>query len=216
MDKRTEDLATDELRRRLASFDVLIEATRNLAAEIDLETILSLIAEESRQAVDCERASVFLFDAAAGELFTRVVTELEISEIRHGVEQGVTGFAARARQTVNVPVPSEDPRWNRSVDLATGYHTNNILAVPIVSPQGETLLGVLELINKRDRAFDEFDEQLAQAFSQHAAVALHRARLVEELRKQQAVEVSLNVAREIQRGFMPNALPETPGYEVAT
>src|SRR5690606_38212183 len=114
------------------------------------------------------------------------------------------------------PDPSRDPRWNSSVDRATGYHTHSILAGPLISPSDGTLLGVLQAINKRGGAFGSFDEQLLHAFSPHAAVALDRARLVAELRRRTEIDASLNVARDIQRGFMPNRLPEIAGYETAT
>jgi serine phosphatase RsbU (regulator of sigma subunit) len=72
------------------------------------------------------------------------------------------------------------------------------------------------LLNKRGAAFTPFDEEIAVAFSQHAAAALDRSRLVDEIRERSHVEMSLGVARDIQRSFMPNKLPEVAGYELAT
>ncbi|NUQ54239.1 MAG: SpoIIE family protein phosphatase, partial [Phycisphaerales bacterium] len=49
-----------------------------------------------------------------------------------------------------------------------------------------------------------------------AAVAIDRARLVEEIRRQHVVQASLNIAREVQRSFMPDAMPKIAGYDLAT
>lgn len=209
-------LEPHELRRRLMGLNALVEATRDLAAEIDLDQILQTVTQRACMAMDCERASLFQYDARRHELHTRVVTELEIAEIRNKIDHGITGYVARTREVTNVANAADDPRWNSGVDLVTGFRTLNILAVPISTPHDARLLGVLEMINKRGHPFDDFDEELAQAFGQHAAAALDRARLVDELRRRSSTEASLSVAREIQRGFMPSALPEVAGYDLAT
>lgn len=209
-------LSLHDLKQRYSALETLVAITQQLAAAIDLDEILRIVANGACQALDCERASLFQFDEKTNELYTRVTTQLEIAEIRSPISRGLSGHAARQRELVNVSDPQADPRWNSAVDQQTGFHTRNVLAAPVRSPHHDRLLGVLELINKRERAFDEFDEQLARAFSGHAAVALDRALLVEEIQSRHAVEVSLNVAREIQRGFMPSTLPEIDHYEVAT
>lgn len=208
-------LSREEIQQRLAGFHRLLEVTRQIALEIDPDKVLSTITHEACIALNCDRASLFQFDAQNQELFTRIATELELDEIRHGIDRGITGFVARTRTIANVPDPASDSRWNSDVDRQTGYQTLNILAAPLVSALDGGLLGVLQLLNKQDGIFDRFDEELLEAFSQHAAAALDRAKLVTELRRRQATEASLNVAREIQQGFMPRALPSTVGYELA-
>lgn len=203
-------------RDRLAAVGRLLDVARALAAEVDLEKILEVITHEACQAIRCERASLYRYDAKRNELYTSVVTELEIDEIRKSLDQGVSGYVARHRTMLNVPDPAADPRWDREIDRATGFRTRNILAAPLTSARDGALLGVLQLLNNEGGPFDLLDEALLQAFSEHAAVALDRARLVDELQQRQAVEISLQVARDIQRGFMPESLPEIPGYEAAT
>ncbi len=209
-------LSPDELLARLQGYETLNEVTQSLAAEIDQQRILQAVSQGASRALNCERASVFIFDEARQELYSQVALGLEIQEIRHSVQKGISGYVARSRRLANVPDPQSDARWNSGYDRKTGFHTRNLLAVPVILPHADRLLGVLELINKRGRGFDTFDEQLATAFSQHAAVALDRMLLVEEVRKRDATQASLNIAREVQRGFMPSDLPQVPGYEMAT
>ncbi len=193
----------------------MLDVTRSLAQVIDLTQILETITREACIALDCDRATLFQYDPKRRELYTRVATKLEINEIRHDLAQGITGFVARTREMANVPDPHQDPRWNSSVDRKTGYQTRNILAAPLVSPRDDSLLGVLQLLNKNTGAFDRFDEELTEALGQHAAVAIDRARLVDELRQRHEVEASLELARQVQRGFMPAELPTVQGYEVS-
>ncbi len=205
-----------ELEHRLAGLMRLLEVTRTLAGLVDLNQLLEAITKAACQALECDRASLFQYDPQTEELFTRVVTELEIAEIRHRIGHGISGDVARSRQLANVSDPAADPRWDSSIDRATGYRTRNLLVAPLLSPHDGKLLGVIELINKLDGPFTEFDEQLLRAFSGHAAVTLDRARLVDFLRQRDEVQASLNVARDVQRSFMPRRLPEVEGYELAS
>ncbi len=210
------DSSSLSLADRLASVARLLEVTRVLAAEIALDQTLDVITREACRAVVCERASLYRYDPKRDELYTTSATELEIAEIRRGLGEGICGHAARNREMVNVPDPAADARWSPTVDLATGFQTRNILAAPVVSPRDDALLGVLQLLNNSGGAFDRLDEELLALFCKHAAIALDRARMTDELRAQDAVENSLSVARSIQRGFMPQEVARIPGYDVAT
>ena len=137
------DRVSDVLyQQRLSALVRLLDVTRELAAEVDLNTILQTIAQAACQALVCERATLFQYDPARNELFTRVATELEVSDIRRSLDHGISGYVARHRQMVNVPDPAKDPRWSPEIDRRTGYHTRNILAAPLTSPRDGALLGV--------------------------------------------------------------------------
>ncbi len=207
-------LSNQELHGRLEGLTRLLDVTRTMAAEVDATAMLESITHNACRAMDCERASLFQYDPETEELYTRVATELEIREIRHRVELGVTGAVARCREIANIPDPTLDLRWQSGFDQKTGFHTRNILAAPLISQHDHSLLGVLQCLNKRGRAFDKFDEELIEAFSQHATAALDRIRIVEAAQRRQEVEFSLNTAKEIQQGFMPQDLPQPPGYEL--
>jgi serine phosphatase RsbU (regulator of sigma subunit) len=207
---------TEDFHHLLAGVSRLVNVTSELAGEIDSDRILQTITSEACKAMHCERASIFQYDPEKVELYSTVVTELEIGEIRHSLDEGITGYVARTRELLNVSDPASDPRWSSHADQATGFTTRNILTAPLVAPHDNSLLGVLQLLNREEGSFDKVDEELLRAFSQHAAVALERSRLIDELKHRQSMQVSLNVAREIQRNFMPSKLPEIPRYEVAT
>jgi phosphoserine phosphatase len=206
----------EDLRRRVAGLTRLLNVTRVLAREMESSRILKVIVREACTALACDRASVFAFDPQAGELYTVATNKLETDEIRVRLGEGIAGHVARTRTVANVSQPADDPRWTSRIDRELGYHTRNVLAGPLIGPRHGELLGVLELINKAEGNFDAFDERLLEAFSQHAAIALDRAAILEELREREAVEASLKIARDVQRGFMPRELPQIAGYELAS
>lgn len=203
------------LRRRLDAAMALVDTTGRLANEHDLDAVLRTVAESVRTAVECERASLFVLDENRGELFTRVVTELEIEEIRLPVGRGVAGWVAEHRRIASIPDPPADARWSAEFDRRTGFQTQNILAVPILSVSSDRLVGVLQLLNKHEGSFDEFDERLVRAFATHAGIALERAQLLEEVRKSHELEVAVDMGRTIQASFLPEELPQIAGYDVS-
>jgi phosphoserine phosphatase RsbU/P len=193
----------------------LLDLTCELARHHSLEQILTTVTNGACQALGCERASLYLFDADRQELYTRVATELEIEEIRTPIDTGVTGWVARTRELANIADPPSDPRWNPEFDRRTGFRTRNILSTPIVAPQEDRLIGVLQLLNKLDGPFNSFDEQMIRAFAAHAATALERASLEEEAQRSHELQTAVNMGRRIQQSFLPRHLPKIPGYDLA-
>ncbi|HEY2250888.1 MAG TPA: GAF domain-containing SpoIIE family protein phosphatase, partial [Planctomycetaceae bacterium] len=206
----------DWIRHRLTGLTKLMEITQRLAAQTELGPILEIITQGACQALECERASLFLYDEKRRELFTRVATDLELQEIRSSIDAGFNGWVGRHKQPLNISNPASDERWNSAIDLQTGFHTRNVLAAPLVSPRDGRLLGTLELINKKSgQSFDQGDENLLLAFAAHAAVSLERIELLENFRQSRELEVSVEAARKLQVGFLPQRLPKIAGYELA-
>jgi len=203
--------ATDN---RVGSLTKLLDVAVRLGAEHDLDAILRIATQGVCDAVGCERASLFLADNDLRELRTRVVTELEIAEIRHPFDRGVIGWVATSQELLIVADPHQDARWDSSVDRQTGFRTRNILAAPVVSMPDRRLLGVLQLLNKPS-SFDALDEQLVQAFAAHVALALERRRLEEESQQHALLRQTLETGRKIQTTLLPAALPMIDDYEVA-
>jgi serine phosphatase RsbU (regulator of sigma subunit) len=161
----------------------------------------------------CDRAILYQFDAKRNMLFATAGMK---QEFVLPLEQGIPGAVARRRTMLNIAEAPRDARWNAAYDRLAGYQTKTVLAVPLIAARDGRLLGVLEMLNNVGGPFDSDDEALALAFSQHAAAALDRARLLAEIRQRQELEASLSVAREVQRRFMPSQMPVIDGYEVAT
>ncbi len=193
----------------------LVELTCDLAALHHLDVILRTVTTGACAALDCDRASLFLYDRANEEIYTRIVTELEIAEIRVPVGKGIAGWAAQQRKIVRVDDPYADERFNPEFDRKTGYRTKNVLAAPLFSRVDGHLVGVLQLLNRETVAFGESDEQLLTAFAAHAASALERHQLLAQAKISQELQLAIEVGRRIQSSFLPDRLPNISGYEVA-
>jgi sigma-B regulation protein RsbU (phosphoserine phosphatase) len=190
----------------------LLEMARALGTTCDLDRLLQMVIRYSMDLLDAERATLFLYDREKEELYSRIAEGTE--EIRISVNTGLAGAAARSLEIINVPDAYKDPRFNQDVDKNTGYRTRNLLSCPLTDYDGK-LVGVLQVLNKKEGAFSENDISLAAAFSAQAGVALQRANLLEEHLEKLRLEDSLRIAKEIQEGLLPSEAPELPGFDIA-
>jgi phosphoserine phosphatase len=205
MAKHDQGLGAETLER-------ILQVTRQLAAPFELQEMLAQVVDAGTAVLSADRGSVFLYEQATDELVGYVTTGMEALRIPAG--KGIAGECARTREVVNVPDCYADPRFNPEVDRKTRYRTRCLLAVPLVG-HDDSLVGVLQLLNKKNGTFGEEDERIAQALAAQCAVALQRVRMTEELLVKEKIQRELAVAREVQMGFLPRRMPELAGYDLA-
>ena len=95
-----------------------------------------------------------------------------------------------------------------------GYRTRCLLSIPLIGLDN-SLVGVLQLINKMNGSFSREDERVAEVLASQCAVALQPAQLMREYMIKQKIEHDLILAREIQRKLLPDSMPEIEGYDIA-
>jgi signal transduction histidine kinase len=121
-------------------------------------------------------------DSAKSELWSRVAEGLGNKEIRIPLSAGIAGLVASTGNPVRISDAYRDPRFNPEVDKRTGYLTRSILCVPMRNRRGQ-VIGVFQVLNKRDGEFTVLDEQLLASLSSQAAVAVENAKLYEEVQR---------------------------------
>lgn len=199
---------------RPEDLQALLDVTRQLGRTVELPELLRSIVQATTHVLRCERATVFLYDSGAHELYSIVAEGAE--GIRFSADQGIAGQAIRTGDVINVPDAYADPRFNRDIDRQLGFRTRNLLALPLRDFEGR-LVGVLQALNKRgaDDGFTPSDEQLASALSAQAGVAVHRQTLLEEYAVKRKQDSDLALARTIQQGLLPEHDPTVAGFDVA-
>ena len=148
------------MRDRAATLEKVLEITRELARPLDLTTLLAKVVDAALAILDAERGTVFLYDAQADVLISRVATGS--GELRIPANRGFAGECVKTRQIVSVPDAYADPRFNPDVDKSTGYKTRCILTIPLIG-HDDALVGVLQVLNKRNGVFGDDDVDVATA-----------------------------------------------------
>lgn len=170
------------LANRVEKLTALLEVGKAMASERNLDRLLQLILGEVTKVMEAERSSLFLVDRERNELWSKIAQGLEVREIRLKIGMGISGYVAQTGKIVNIPDAYADPRFNQETDRRTGFRTRNILCAPMQNKHNE-VIGVLQVLNKRDGIFTEEDEELILALSSQAAVAVENAILYEDIQK---------------------------------
>jgi adenylate cyclase len=177
----------DDVARRL---DTLVEATHKVREPLSLDVLLIRLMTLITEAFDADRSSLFLYDAESKELFSRIAQGDLVDEIRIPSDSGVAGSVFQSGESAIIRNAYTDPRFNPSVDAETGYHTHNILCVP-VRTRARDIIGVTEVLNKRNGDFSAADAALLQAFTTHTAAVVETAHLSERARDSQREEARI-------------------------
>lgn len=199
--------------QRLAMRNTMMaEVTESLAnTELDESVLIPVIIKNAKAICGADRCAFFQVDEARQELVAHL--EGVDDQLTMPIDRGIAGWCARHQQLLNVSSAYSDPRFNRDVDQVSGYHTVNILCIPIFVDR--KIVAVSQLVNKMQpkkaapnedaRAaelnplivpFTAEDEEVLSAFAAICGVCIRNCRLVESASRRQAVlESTLDVAR---------------------
>ncbi|HEX9140721.1 MAG TPA: GAF domain-containing protein [Gaiellaceae bacterium] len=144
----------------------------HLSVQRDREAYLRGLVDLCSQAVDSERCTVYVVDKQKNELWARVA-QRTATEIRLAIGEGLAGQAALTGETINVPDAYADPRFDRNIDVRTGFRTLNMLVVPVWGIHGKPV-GVIQALNKRDGTFERRDQMLLETIAETVAPILDK------------------------------------------
>ncbi|NQW01201.1 MAG: GAF domain-containing protein, partial [Rhodospirillales bacterium] len=166
--------------KKLKQAEMLLSVSRKVAAIESLDEILKTLVEMTTYELGAERGSLFLNDAATGELYSRVAQGTFSREIRILNTTGVAGAIFTSGKGEIIDDAYGDPRFNRTIDEQTGFVTKNILCAPVRTVKNE-VIGVIQVLNKMESRFTIEDLKLLEAMTTQASVALQSTQFVERM-----------------------------------
>jgi Nif-specific regulatory protein len=190
----------------LEKYTALLDISTRLNSEKNFDQLLQLIADEATKHVDAERATIFILDKTKGELWAKVA--LGVSDtIRFDARLGIAGAVLIAGKALVVEDAYRSPLFYPSIDSLTGFHTRNIMSVPVRTPKQE-IFGVFQVLNKREGKFTSEDEHFVQALANHAAIALENAQNYADLqnRQQELIAENLNLRKEVEERYTTKSI----------
>lgn len=168
------------LQTTIGNLKNLMDMTELITPNTGIEGLITRVVHLASLTLHADRATLFLIDPVAGQLWSKVAEGEKKSEIRIPLQSGVAGWVARQRKIVSIADAYQDRRFNPEVDGITGYRTQSILCGPVINLNGE-LLGVIEIINKKNGIFSRQDEDLFNAFSSQCAITLENFFLAKKM-----------------------------------
>jgi len=177
---RSLEAQREAVETRFLKLEKLIDASKIINSTLDLDRLLGLILDAATKSLEADRGTLYLVDDIKKELWSKVLQGTNMVEIRLPIGKGIAGYVAETGETINIPDAYNDPRFNPEVDKRTGYRTKNMLCMPMKNKDGK-IIGVFQLLNKKEGAFEKSDEQFIDALSAHASVAIENARLAQDM-----------------------------------
>ncbi len=197
-----------ELEAALQHRETQIEAIQKTsAALLSHSTVEAMVRETLRLAIEvlnADAGSLLLHNPVTDTLVFRYVigpaSESLIGYVMPA-SQGIAGRVFRTGEPDITQKVSERQDFNRSVDEKTGYHTESMMTVPVKRAEGSPI-GVMQILNS-SKAFDIRDCEVLQVMAAQASAAIENARLVQEARKAEIVNVIGDISHDIKNMLTP-------------
>jgi signal transduction histidine kinase len=198
---------TAPLEHKVGVLRRLTEISRVLNSTLELEPLLGKIMDAAAEITEAEAASVLLWDDTRRELrFEATNTSQDTASLVGQVvplSGSIAGTAMSENRIVPVDDAASDPRHFGGVDEASEFQTRSLLAGPMMSK--DRLIGVLEVVNKRQLPWTKDDHYYLSILAAQAAVAIEAAQLVAALQKANA---ELNELDKLKNDFIAIASHE--------
>ncbi|EAY14486.1 3'5'-cyclic nucleotide phosphodiesterase family protein [Trichomonas vaginalis G3] len=153
----------------------LLDVSFSITKREDVQRLLKDILSNARKQINAECSSLFLLDETSDSL-TSYIADGGTLPPNLPLSSGIVAYCAKSKKGIINNDVYHSPEFNRTVDISTGFKTNSLLAVPVLSGSGE-LIGVVEMVNKVDNCFNNKDLEIVQNFAVLSSVAIENDRL---------------------------------------
>jgi PAS domain S-box-containing protein len=185
--------AAEEVDRRQREAEVMAELARTLNAFLDPGTIIQRVVEGARVLCHSDGAMIALRDPTSEAMVMRYAVGSscgELKDCRIEPGQGVGGQVLLSGRPFRTDDYANDPRLSHGdINLAKAHGVVSLIAVPIRI--GARIEGLLYIDNHLPRLFTDHDEAMLIQLAEHAAIAIHNARLYEESERRRRIAENL-------------------------
>ncbi len=191
--------------------ELLLDAARAVSGKLDLEDVMATLLTTLDKVVPYDAVGIYLFDRRSGALTDiqhRGYADGAAELLRERPGKGITGWAAKNKQSVNVGDVRDDPRY-----IEARPSTRSEVAVPII--RDDHVIGVITVESDELHAYNDRQVVLLEIFAEHVASAITNARLHERERERARLDYEIELARQIQSAALPSGGLRGPNYEAA-
>jgi adenylate cyclase len=174
---------------RTTDLVALVKTGSDLAAEVNLNTLLGHILSRASDLTDSPESSIILYKEDTKSLYFAAATGTsanyllatwgEFSDKKIPLHGSKAGEVFTTGRSLVVNAIAKEPRHFKGVDRDTKKDTASMVCVPLKI--ADKCLGVMQLLNKRSGRYTKRDRVLLEQFASHAAVAIRNAQLFETL-----------------------------------
>lgn len=195
-----------------AKLRALIDMSRSLSRSLEVEEVLpSLLETLFNVFLQADRGFIILRNGD-GELIPRH------TKIRRGdddrmirLSKTIINQVVDSKQAILSTDTMDDQRFELSESIAD-FRIRSFICAPLIDAD-EEVLGAIQLdsLDSRNR-FREEDLELLASVAGQAGIAVDNANLHDQVVRQRVLERDLELAQQVQRGFLPQKAPELEKY----
>ena len=188
---KVKNAVSKQMQRHETQFEALVQIGSTINSSLGLKRVLSDVMDRLIRLMRAERGFLMLRESD-GNLKVHVARGLDhvdLDEDQFAVSKTVINRVVETGRLVLTTNAQEDPRFEAQFSVAA-YHLLSILCVPLSIK--DQLIGVIYVDNRAHTGvFQQENFELISAFANQAALAIHNARLFDEL---QASKDELEIA----------------------
>jgi HD-GYP domain-containing protein (c-di-GMP phosphodiesterase class II) len=157
----------------------LIDTTKVFRTTQYIDVLMESIVKAALRLSSSEAGALLLYDELGSLKYMTVKGKrsdpLKDRVIHKG--EGLAGWVAEKGKSVLVNDPQNDERFNPSIDEETGYRTRSLMAAPLI--HSSEVIGVLEVVNRREGEYAVDDEKLLHSLADQAALSIAQQRFLD-------------------------------------
>lgn len=194
----------------------LLSVAEAMSSTLELSQMLETLVSLTLMLVDVTRCGILQWD-------------IETCILSGGAARGIDPNAQSAFKSITlIDHPFVDVLCNTSEPFPVGsgtdiplpetlvsvFDTSALLVIPLIAKG--TLVGAMLVDRGAEIGVPHRRMNILNGIAHQAALAIETARLQAESTERQRLERELEVAQRIQRSFLPQQLPQLPGWQIAT
>ena len=192
--------------------ETIVNVTRALSKTVGLDQILPTVLDCLFQLfLQVDRGFVVM-RSTNGQLVPEAIKLRSAKDdelIR--VSRTIVNYVLDRKQAVISSDAGNDNRFDMSQSVAD-FRIRSLMCAPLVDSEGNTL-GVIQLDTlRRTTGFNEQDLEVLSVVALQASLAIENERLHLNAEVQREMRRDLELAHEVQHGFLPQSRPVIPGY----
>lgn len=173
---------SNAVRKKTTFLDLFIEVTKAITSCLDLDEVFRLITQKIPEIVHVDAASVRLLDGSGTRLILRAASGLSEAYLNRGpIDTEEPIFKALGGEPIFIADAPRDARI-KYPEATRQEGIQSILVVPI--PIRGRINGVLRLITKSPRSYDQDEINFLTALGEQCGIAIENARTFQEQQAQ--------------------------------
>jgi len=201
----------------------ILEITRNLSSELKIDAVAPKILDSLMELFpQAERLFLILVDPQTKRLIRKAfkyrpgkksifASNVPADEAPMSISRSIVNHVLLQKKAVLSQDAGADQNLPTSASIAD-LKIRSVMCVPLLTPDKEAL-GILQLDTSDRKQFGQEDLDVLAAVACQAAISIQNAQMHESLLERERVTRDLKLAEQVQKRFLPQAVPAIAGYE---